>query len=306
LPSFTAAKKEYDSATQQGGGDYKLLAQKRAKRVKELEALNQRGGELKQRSDLIKEITAARKKTLDLLTDAYERYSHERKSKCQKIEHEASGRLKIAIHESSNVDEFRNRLMSLKRGSHLRDVEIEQICTKTGPAEFSRAVIRYGYLGDAKLLEEVAAKVGIEIGRMRTLVEFLNTEYRYEDLLALEYKALPQDRPEIRYAVGDGVFELLDRLSIGQKCTALLIIALSEGSNPIVIDQPEDSLDIRSIWEDMCTKIRRGKERRQFAFTTHNSSLAVASDTDKFIILEGGCNERTCCLLRVNGSWHYQ
>ncbi len=36
----------------------------------------------------------------------------------------------------------------------------------------------------------------------------------------------------------------------------------------------------------MCTKIRRGKERRRFIFTTHNSSLAVASDTDKFIILE--------------------
>ena len=29
-----------------------------------------------------------------------------------------------------------------------------------------------------------------------------------------------------------------------------------------------------------------GKERRQFIFTTHNSSLAVASDTDKFTILE--------------------
>ena len=119
------------------------------------------------------------------------------------------------------------------------------------------------------------------------MAEFLNNEYRYEDLLALEYKALPQDRPEIRYNVGQNTFELLDRLSIGQKCTALLIIALSEGVTPIVIDQPEDSLDIRSIWEDMCTKIRRGKERRQFIFTTHNSSLAVASDTDKFTILEG-------------------
>jgi hypothetical protein len=36
----------------------------------------------------------------------------------------------------------------------------------------------------------------------------------------------------------------------------------------------------------MCCKIRRGKDRRQFIFTTHNSSLAVASDTDKFLIME--------------------
>jgi hypothetical protein len=38
-------------------------------------------------------------------------------------------------------------------------------------------------------------------------------------------------------------------------------------------------------------KIRRGKERRQFIFTTHNSSLAVASDTDKFTILEAGATQ---------------
>jgi ABC-type cobalamin/Fe3+-siderophores transport system ATPase subunit len=66
----------------------------------------------------------------------------------------------------------------------------------------------------------------------------------------------------------------------------MLIIALSDGSAPIVIDQPEDSLDIRSIWEDMCVKIRRGKEQRQLIFTTHNSSLAVASDTDKYLVME--------------------
>jgi ABC-type Na+ transport system ATPase subunit NatA len=286
-PTFAAAKKEYDNATQQGGGDYKLLAQKRAKRMKDLETLNGRATALKERSNQIKDITASRKKALELLTNAYERYSQERKSKCQKIEQEASGRLKIEIHESSNVDEFRGRLMSLKRGSHMRDVEIEKICTKSAPGEFSRAVIRYGYSGDPKMLEEVAKNAEIDAAAMRTLAEFLNNEYRYEDLLTLEYKALPQDRPEIRYNVGQNVFELVGRLSIGQKCTAMLIIALSEGVTPIVIDQPEDSLDIRSIWEDMCTKIRRGKERRQFIFTTHSSSLAVASDTDKFIILEG-------------------
>ena len=53
-----------------------------------------------------------------------------------------------------------------------------------------------------------------------------------------------------------------------------------------MIDQPEDSLDIRSIWDDICAKVRVKKNRRQFIFTTHNSSVAVASDTDSFIILE--------------------
>ena len=60
---------------------------------------------------------------------------------------------------------------------------------------------------------------------------------------------------------------------------------------PIIIDQPEDSLDIRSIWDDMCQKLRAGKEKRQFIFTTHNSSLAVASDTDCYLILEGSASQ---------------
>jgi ABC-type cobalamin/Fe3+-siderophores transport system ATPase subunit len=62
-------------------------------------------------------------------------------------------------------------------------------------------------------------------------------------------------------------------------------MALCEGDAPIVVDQPEDSLDIRSIWEDMCLRLRLSKRDRQFIFTTHNSSLAVASDTDKFVVL---------------------
>lgn len=97
----------------------------------------------------------------------------------------------------------------------------------------------------------------------------------------------PADRPEIAFRREDGSFAPLAELSTGQKCTALLVMALSEGNAPIVVDQPEDSLDIRSIWEDMCLRLRLSKRSRQFAFTTHNSSLAVASDSDKFVVLAG-------------------
>jgi ABC-type Na+ transport system ATPase subunit NatA len=62
-------------------------------------------------------------------------------------------------------------------------------------------------------------------------------------------------------------------------------MALCEGDAPIIVDQPEDSLDIRSIWDDMCQRLRLSKRAREFVFTTHNSSLAVASDSDKFIVL---------------------
>jgi hypothetical protein len=288
LPDFQKAKKDYGDAVLRAGGDYKNLAQKRAKCVKQIEAHQQRLVPIKQKSEQIKDISTERDAAIEALKKEYEAYSKERQTRCQNIEQQSAGRLKIRIHESSNVDEFRRRLHDLKKGSYLKDAEIELICVKTDPGTFVKAVIRNEVFGKGQFLEELAKAVGIDKDRMAILSEFLDTEFPIEQLLSLEHKALPKDRPEILYNVGEGKFEPLNRLSVGQKCTAMLIVALSDGMFPIVIDQPEDSLDIRTIWEDMCAKIRRGKERRQFIFTTHNSSLAVASDTDKFTILEAG------------------
>ena len=112
----------------------------------------------------------------------------------------------------------------------------------------------------------------------------------YEEILSLVYSSIPHDVPVIKYKVGLEYKELRE-LSVGQKAVALLIIALSDGVFPIVVDQPEDSLDLRSIWDDVCQKLRTSKEWRQFIFTTHNSSVAVASDSDKFTILESGATQ---------------
>ena len=133
----------------------------------------------------------------------------------------------------------------------------------------------------------MAQSAGLEPDQVKALADFLIENLAYEELLQLQYKVMPQDKPEIKYNVGDKVFMPLEKVSIGQKCAAMLIMALSDGAMPVVIDQPEDSLDIRSVWEDICLKIRGGKEQRQFIFTTHNASLAVASDSDKFVILQG-------------------
>lgn len=285
-PVFQKSKQAYEDAIKKEGSDYKSLAQKRARRIKDLEAQQQKQIGLKQKTDRIRQLTSERTSRLDDLKRAHEAYSKERQDRSSRIQAESQGRLQVTIHESSNRDEFKDRLLALKRGSYLKELEIENICQNATSEQFVKAVIRYGIFREGKTLDELSRVAGIENERMRGLAEFLVNNFPLEDLLSLEYKALPQDRPEILYNVGNNHFESLRMLSVGQKCTAMLIIALSEGAAPIVIDQPEDSLDIRSIWEDMCVKIRTGKERRQFIFTTHNSSLAVASDTDKFTIME--------------------
>ena len=199
------------------------------------------------------------------------------------------------MEESTNRDEFKKSLLSLKKGSYLRDIEIEQLCTHILPKDFILEILRYDTQRQDEPkksvahLKNIAEQTGISVDTVKNLADHLLNEISYEELLVLQYKAIPTDTPDIKYNVGNEAqsdFVPLRKLSTGQKCTTMLILSLSQGKMPVIIDQPEDSLDIRAIWEDMCTKLRFGKDERQFIFTTHNSSVAVASDSDKFMILE--------------------
>lgn len=286
-PDFDKGKLTYEQAVQKEGGDYKNLAAKREKVMKELEALQLRQAAVKTRADRLRAISEARNTKLQELRDVYEAYSGERRSKCAKFEQESGGKLKLTLHEASDRDGFRSSLQGLKRGSYLRDTEVQAISAKVDPTAFIRAMVQFAVKKDPAVLQDVATASGLDIDRMKTFAEFLLGNMEYEELLQLQYRAMPTDRPEILYRVASDRYEPLARLSVGQKCTAMLIMALSDGSMPVVIDQPEDSLDIRSVWEDMCKTLRAGKERRQFIFTTHNASLAVASDSDKFTVMEG-------------------
>ena len=104
--------------------------------------------------------------------------------------------------------------------------------------------------------------------------------------LALQHESFPDDQIEILYRKQDGSYHPLAELSMGQKADALLMIARGDSHMPVVIDQPEDALDLSSIWDDVCQRLRMSKHARQFVFTTHNSSVAVASDSDQFIVMD--------------------
>lgn len=72
----------------------------------------------------------------------------------------------------------------------------------------------------------------------------------------------------------------LRQLSKGQKATAVLLLLLLESDAPLVIDQPEDDLDNRFITEGVVPRIREGKRRRQFVFSTHNANIPVLGDAE--------------------------
>ena len=293
-PIFDEKKTKFQEQVLKLGGDSQKLEEKRKIKAKEIENFERKLHLIKNKTKQIKEISKMRNERLEELKKVYTDYLQARKERCQYFEKVSNGKLQITIVESTNKDEFQRSLTSLKRGSYLREWEIEQLCDKITPYEFILNLLRYDISrtdesrDSSKYIKEIAQITDLSEEKVKNLADHLLNTKSYEELLLLQYKAIPQDRPEIKYNIGDNKkpnFVSLKNLSTGQKCTAMVILALSEGIMPIIIDQPEDSLDIRAIWDDMCSKLRTGKELRQFIFTTHNSSVAVASDTDKFMIM---------------------
>lgn len=78
----------------------------------------------------------------------------------------------------------------------------------------------------------------------------------------------------------------LHHMSPGKKGTVLLILFLqiSSANYPILIDQPEDNLDNRTIYQLLCTMIKRKKSERQIIIVTHNANLVVGTDSENVVV----------------------
>lgn len=75
----------------------------------------------------------------------------------------------------------------------------------------------------------------------------------------------------------------------------MLIIGLSTSKAPILIDQPEDNLDNRSITTDLVNYLRNKKLERQIVIVTHNANIVVNADAENIIVAnqKGQNNDNT-------------
>ncbi|OWF81474.1 hypothetical protein B4900_03290 [Yersinia rohdei] len=95
----------------------------------------------------------------------------------------------------------------------------------------------------------------------------------FSDYFNLEY--------EVKYK-GDEIIQM----SPGKRGLVLLnlLLHLSNASHPILIDQPEDNLDNRTIYDQLNNFIRERKKSRQIILVTHNANLVVSADSECVIV----------------------
>lgn len=80
--------------------------------------------------------------------------------------------------------------------------------------------------------------------------------------------------------------DTLDQMSTGKASfiILMLIVGLSISKSPILIDQPEDNLDNRSITKDLVSYLRNKKLERQIIVVTHNPNVVVNADAENIVV----------------------
>lgn len=101
------------------------------------------------------------------------------------------------------------------------------------------------------------------------------------------------DHIAVRYEIAyDGVD--IRKLSPGTRGIVLLLLYLAlddADDRPLIIDQPEENLDPKSVFDELVDLFIQAKAKRQVIMVTHNANLVINTDADQIIVAQSGAHE---------------
>lgn len=94
------------------------------------------------------------------------------------------------------------------------------------------------------------------------------------------------DHITVRYEIAyDGTD--IRKLSPGTRGIVLLLLYLAlddADDRPLIIDQPEENLDPKSVFDELVSLFIAAKSKRQVIIVTHNANLVINTDADQIIV----------------------
>ena len=189
------------------------------------------------------------------------------------VSRQLQGRVRVRVEFGSNPEALFELLREALRGRLFETFEALRQADNLAPRAFAQACRQ----GADALVDD------FDIPRPQAERLAQTTE---EILMRIEELDFPSKTEiELNTAmVGEAdVWQPLDRLSTGQRATAVLLLLLLESEAPLVVDQPEDDLDNRFITEGVVPRMRDQKRMRQFLFSTHNANIPVLGDAELIV-----------------------
>jgi hypothetical protein len=269
---------------------------------------------------------AERKDLQQCLLDLNQRLYNSRSEKAQDISSRLP-RVRVKVAKGGDRDWLVAQLHEYLRGSRLREDDYRTIAQAATPnplallaavesadPEVTEDLTIYsGWLPEPEPsllprepVENLANLCGIDTQKASKLIEYLPLSHRLEldelpppDRVTVELNIAQTEGLENWRALGQ---RLGEGVSVGQGCTAILSIILLESDHPLIIDQPEDDLDNRFIYDEVVKVLREERGQRQMLVATHNANIPVAGDAELIIALdtqEEMVNDRTSLHCRV-------
>lgn len=113
-------------------------------------------------------------------------------------------------------------------------------------------------------------------------IENVAKEFFITNWFAIGYKVTYQNDSFASMSEGKKAFVILK-----------LLLDFSQKECPILLDQPEDSLDNRAIYNELVEYIKTKKKTRQIIIVTHNPNLVVGADAENVIVAnQNGVNSK--------------
>ena len=119
--------------------------------------------------------------------------------------------------------------------------------------------------------EKYATKLEDQLRKGKTKLELYNYLYCF-DYLDPRFSITYNDKP-------------ITKLSPGEKGILLLAfyLLIDDSPLPIIIDQPEENIGNKTIYDRLVRFIKEAKQRRQIIIVTHNANLAIVCDADQIL-----------------------
>lgn len=222
-------------------------------------------------------LATERQTLLQRLRDARRQAFKLRADQAQTITREIGNRVRVEVDYRGQRRDYAEALISFFSGSRIPRRDLESIACDPNIAD-GLALAELARQGKDALVQQTS----LSDAQAQRLLDFLDQDEgrRFElELLA------PDD--EVRVSLKtDARWLELDKLSAGQRATAMLLILLTQKQRLLLVDQPEDDLDNRFVFEDVVGLLRRQKEQRQFIMATHNANIPVLAHAELIIALE--------------------
>ena len=171
---------------------------------------------------------------------------------------EAKSKISIEVEFKGRRDKLIDKMKQVFRGTGIRETAYQEI-----EANYKDFIQIYR---DSSILNDILNENHV-VDFKRRFSENL------EDLLTFKV----ENKIVIQY---NG--KSLDKHSLGQRASALILFLLAQRENDVlIIDQPEDDLDNQTIYDEVIKELKKIKGNMQFIFATHNANIPVLGDSEK-------------------------